>query len=130
MEMEFRSATPAERLYTYDQSTQIEGQTGCIGHLRGDMGRGGDEFYATWTDHRRDLKTPEFREELDEVINALRFDKSYSGVLDSRALLKRFCSRSPESSFGGESQDFCFRADTSWVLLPTEPSHQPRRNGS
>ena len=112
MEMEFRPATPAERLYTYDQRSLIESRAGSIGHLRGDMGKGGDEFYATWMDHRGDLKTPEFQSELDEVINALRFDESYGGVLDSRTALKRFCRQFPESSFGGESQDFGFRADT------------------
>ena len=112
MKMTFRPATPAERLYTYDQKSLIESRTGCIGHLRGDMGKGGDEFYATWTDHRGDLKTPEFQSELDEVINALRFDESYGSVLDSRTALKRFCRQFPESSFGGESQDYGFQADT------------------
>lgn len=110
--MTFRPATPAERLYIYDQSTQIEGQTGCIGHLRGDMGKGGDEFYATWSDHRRDLKTPEFEAELDEVINALRFDENHGGVLKSRTTLDRFCHSRPASGFGGGSQDHGFRADT------------------
>ncbi len=112
MNMAFRSATSAERLYTYNQSSQLNSQTGCIGHLRGDMGRSGKEFYTTWTDHRGDLKTPDFKAEIDEVINALRFDKEYGGVLKSRTALDRFCHSQPESGFGGESQDFGFRADT------------------
>ena len=28
---------------------------GCIGHLRGDMGREGNSFYTTWFDHQEDL---------------------------------------------------------------------------
>lgn len=112
MEMTFRAAAPAERLYTYDQSAQLNSQTGCIGHLRGDMGKGGKEFYTTWTDCRGELKTPDFKAELDEVINALRFDESYGGVLKSRTALDRFCHSQPESGFGGESQDYGFRADT------------------
>lgn len=112
MEMTFRLATPTERMYTYDQSSQIEGQIGCIGHLRGDMGKDDDEFRTAWTDHRSDLKTPEFQTELDEVINALRFDESYGSALKNRGSLDRFCHSCPESNFGGEAQDFGFRADT------------------
>ena len=35
--MEIRPLTPTEQKYTYAQSMQIEGQTGTIGHLRGDL---------------------------------------------------------------------------------------------
>ena len=35
MELEIISMTPQERMYSYSQSSQIEAQTGCIGHLRG-----------------------------------------------------------------------------------------------
>lgn len=41
-----------EQKYTYRQSTQIEGQTGSIGYLRGDFGAGGKEFFSSWFDHR------------------------------------------------------------------------------
>ena len=34
--MEIRPLTQPEQKYTYAQSMQLEGQTGCIGHLRGD----------------------------------------------------------------------------------------------
>ena len=44
MDFEIRSATPAEQQYCYSQSTQIEGQAGCIGYLRADFGSGGDDF--------------------------------------------------------------------------------------
>ena len=41
MELTFRAAAPAERLYIAKQSTQIEGQTGSVGHLQADMGEDG-----------------------------------------------------------------------------------------
>lgn len=41
MEMTFRTATKAEQMYCYTQSMQIMAQTGCIGHLRADMGSDG-----------------------------------------------------------------------------------------
>ena len=45
MDFVINPLTEAECKYTYAQSTQIEGQTGCIGHLRGDFGSGGNEFF-------------------------------------------------------------------------------------
>ena len=40
MELKITSMTPADRLYAYNQSSQLEGQTGCIGHLRVGFGCG------------------------------------------------------------------------------------------
>ncbi len=76
MDLSIQIMTPEERKYTYTQSQQIISQTGCIGHLRADLGSG-EEFYSSWDDHRGDLKTPEFKRELDQVINALRFGPMY-----------------------------------------------------
>ena len=42
-----RPLTIPERKYTYAQSSQLQGQTGNIGHLRGDFGSGGTEFYTS-----------------------------------------------------------------------------------
>lgn len=89
MELTITSMTPADRLYTYNQSSQLEGQTGCIGHLRGDFGAG-KEFYTSWFDHRREYKTDEFKTELDEVVNTLR---EKNGLLCTRDSMTRFCYR-------------------------------------
>lgn len=43
--MEIRPLTLSEQKYTYAQSTQISGQTGNIGHLRGDFAHSGYGFY-------------------------------------------------------------------------------------
>ena len=79
--MEIRPLTPTEQKYTYAQSMQIEGQTGTIGHLRGDFATTGYGFYTTWFDTRPQWKTDEFKADLDTVINALREDK---GLLHNR----------------------------------------------
>ena len=63
MELKITSMTPADRLYAYNQSSQLEGQTGCIGHLRGDFGSG-QEFYTSWFDHRSEYKTDDLRRSL------------------------------------------------------------------
>ena len=78
--MEIRAIAPNEWNYTYSQSMQITGQTGNIGHLRGDFDSGGYGFYTTWSDHRPQWKTDEFKTELDEVINTLR-SKEYGLLL-------------------------------------------------
>ena len=57
MELTFRAAAPAERLYIAKQSTQIEGQTGSVGHLQADMGEDGKGFFPKWTSHR-ESRTP------------------------------------------------------------------------
>lgn len=112
MDMKIRVATPAERLYSYSQSTQIENQAGCIGHLRGDMGSDGKHFYTSWEDHRSDLKTQAFKDELDGVVNALRFDEHYNRPFKDRSSLSTYCHSHPASGFDPDGQEFGFRADT------------------
>ena len=111
MDMTFRAATPAERLYTTDQSMQIEGQTGCIGHLRADMGADGNGFFRTWKDHRQNLDTEEFQREFEWVLNALVDEKQYGDFLKSRSAMGGFCREHPESCFS-DGFAFGFRADT------------------
>jgi len=106
--MDFRILKPAERNYTYSQSQQISMQTGCIGHLRADMDSNGEGFFSSWDDFRKDLKTQEFKDEFDEVINELRED---GGILHNRGALSKFCFSTPDSSFGNE-REYGVRVDT------------------
>ena len=108
-----RPMTETERMYCYSQSSQIESQTGLIGHLRGDMDFDGNGFFTSWTDHREDLKTNEFKLEFDKVINALRSDPVFGGILKNRSSLSRYGHNHPESAFTDDYfTDFGFRADT------------------
>lgn len=111
MELTLQTATPTERLYTARQSMQIEGQTGCIGHLRADMGEDGKGFFKTWKDHRENLSTEEFQQEFESVLNALVGDEQYGGFLKSRDAMRDFCQERPESGFN-DGFAFGFRADT------------------
>ena len=106
--MDFRVLKPAERNYTYSQSQQISMQTGCIGHLRADMDSNGEGFFSSWDDFRKDLKTQEFKDEFDAVINELRKD---GGILRNRGALSKFCFSTPDSSFGNE-REYGVRVDT------------------
>lgn len=109
--MEIRPLTQEEQKYTFRQSTQIEGQTGNIGYLRGDFGGMGKEFYTTWWDLITRLKTEDFKEGLDEVINELRFGES--GLLAGQQEMKAFIKQFPDSAFfeNGSTQ-YGFRVDT------------------
>lgn len=110
MDFVINPLTIEERKYTYAQSTQIRGQTGSIGHLRGDFGSG-EQFYTTWDEHNSRLKTPEFSSELDDVINTLRSNDC--GLLKSRRSMKDFAGNYPESGFKGSyTTEYGFRVNT------------------
>ena len=89
--MDIRPLTPQEQKYTYAQSTQLEGQTANIGHLRGDFGSSGQNFYTTWFDTRTQWKTDEFKAEIDDVINALRSEEY--GLLASRSAMRAYAAK-------------------------------------
>lgn len=109
MEFPITSMTPEERLYAYSQSSQIEEQTGCIGHLRGDFGAG-KEFYTSWFDHQKEYKDDEFKAEFDEVVNTLR---EKDGLLCSRDSMNRFCFQHPEAEFEGNyCTEYGFKVQT------------------
>ena len=111
MELTFRTATPAERLYSASQSMQLKGQTGCVGHLRAGTGMDAQGFLKTWQSHRQDLDTEEFQAEFESVLNALVGDGQYGGFLKSRDAMRDFCQEHPESGFD-DGFAFGFRADT------------------
>ena len=107
--MEIRVMKPEEQLYTYTQSQQLRGQTGSIGHLRGDFGHG-NEFYTTWNEHSSSLKTQEFKDDLDTVINTLR---EKGGLLHNLSSMQNNVWNQPESRFAeADTRSYGFRADT------------------
>ena len=111
IEISVRPTTRAEDLYTYTQSTQIQGQTGCIGHLRADMDSNGEGFFSSWDNHRDYLKTEEFKAEFDEVINELRFGDD-GAFLKNRPALAKYCRENPDAKMQTDGNNFGFRVDT------------------
>lgn len=111
MELQIRPMCFEERKYAYEKSSQLMSQTGSIGRLRGDFGSGGMEFWTTWEDHQKDLKTDAFKAELDDVINALRSEEY--GLLKDRRSMVSFARREPDSTFKGNyTTEYGFRVDT------------------
>lgn len=108
--MKIRALTQSEQKYTYTQSMQLNGQTGCIGHLRGDFGSSGNNFYTTWFDAREHLKTDEFKAELDMVINTLREDKE---PLHNRYDMAAYLAECPDAVYKGTYYtEYGLRVDT------------------
>ena len=105
-----RAATPDERGFSYTQPELFK-DSGCIGHLRADLGSTGTEFFSSWDTHQAELKTQEFKDEFDQFINALRKDPEYNGILTSRAALFAYCFAHPEAALEN-GREFVFRADT------------------
>ncbi len=120
--MELREMTEAEQKYTYRQSHQLDAQTGCIGYLRGDFGTTGKEFYSSWFNNMAYLKTPEFQAELDQVINALREDSQYGGILADRHSLSNVCRQSTTPEFGRDESGFRVNTQDYAYLLRLNPS--------
>lgn len=112
--MTLRVAKKNEMIYAFRQSQQIKMQTGYVGYLRGDFGSRGNEFYSTWMDEITERKTPEFQAEFDDVINALRDDPQYRGILRNLDDMKLLCSTRPQSyiAFDKLPDTFAFRIDT------------------
>lgn len=108
--MDYRIMNPAERKYTFRQSQQISMQTGLIGYLRADLGSTGKEFYSTWNDFRKDLKTDDFKKEFDLVINTYRFEDGE--FLSGRSAMAKFCYEHPESSYEDDRNYYGVRVDT------------------
>ena len=106
MELKIRALTPEERRYTYTPSPQIAWHTGCIGHLRAELDDLGEAFYSRWDDHAaaQTQKTQEFKDEFDDVINALRQDESYGYMLSNRTRLRSHCYSHMEESFGNDRE--------------------------
>lgn len=108
-EMTLRPMTAAEQMYSYSQSQQISMQTGLIGYLRADMDSNGKGFFSSWNGFRDSLKSEDFKQEFDEVLNELRED---GNLLHDRNTLGRYCHRTPDSSFHNDRNEYGFRADT------------------
>lgn len=130
MDMMMRPMRAEEQKYTYAQSQQLRMQAGAIGYLRGDFGQDGGEFHTTWFNEVESRKTEEFKAEFDEVINALRFDERYGGLLAGRMEMRECGRRYPDSGFpdtgipGVFQTKIGFRVDTDQFayLLRCDPS--------
>lgn len=74
LNIQLRPASIEEAGLFYSQMEEGEDHSlGTVGHLRIDFGHRGQEFWSSWWEHNGDhFNTPEFREELQMVVDELR----------------------------------------------------------
>lgn len=109
MDLDMRALTEKEDKYTFSNSMQISMQCGLIGHLRADMDSDGNGFFSSWEDYRKELKTDEFKDEFDNVINSLREE---GDILYNRKSLAKYCYSSPQAKMNNEQDYYGVRVDT------------------
>lgn len=109
MDLDMRALTEKEDKYTFSNSMQISMQCGLIGHLRADMDSDGNGFFSSWEDYRKELKTDEFKDEFDKVINSLREE---GDILYNRKSLAKYCYSSPQAKMNNEQNYYGVRVDT------------------
>lgn len=109
MDLDMRALTEKEDKYTFSNSMQISMQCGLIGHLRADMNSDGNGFFSSWEDYRKELKTDEFKDEFDKVINSLREE---GDILYNRKSLAKYCYSSPQAKMNNEQDYYGVRVDT------------------
>lgn len=109
MDLDMRALTEKEDKYTFSNSMQISMQCGLIGHLRADMDSDGNGFFSSWEDYRKELKTNEFKDEFDKVINSLREE---GDILYNRKALAKYCYSSPQAKMNNEQDYYGVRVDT------------------
>ena len=109
MDLDMRALTEEEDKYTFSNSMQISMQCGLIGHLRADMDSDGNGFFSSWEDYRKELKTNEFKDEFDKVINSLREE---GDILYNRKSLAKYCYSSPQAKMNNEQDYYGVRVDT------------------
>ena len=87
----FRPASREEAGLFYSEPDQaLDEALGTVGHLRMDFGSGGKEFFHTWWPHNEDqFNTGEFKDDLQEVVDALRAD----GPLKDLTAMSAYCHR-------------------------------------
>ena len=81
----------------------------CVGHIRGDFGKSGDEYWATFWEHEGINTAREgYKEELTALVNTLR-----KNLLKSRKAMRKYIqSRPPLILEAGEIMSYGYRVST------------------
>ena len=108
MKRRIRAVLPEEQKYLYAQSSQIAGQTGCVGHLYAKAEKDKPGFDTFWEDEKRYLRTPEFLDDYSDTAGALR--AGMDGFLKNAEVMKEYCKAHPESRL--ENGEYGVRLDT------------------
>jgi hypothetical protein len=82
---------------------------GALGYLRADFGKTGQEFWTTWFDGQKHLKTHTFKTEFNKVVDSLRNDGERPPFAN-RYALAAFCATTPGTALpAGRGKGFVLR---------------------
>lgn len=109
---QWKPISSSEKNFVYSDSKNDE-KLGCIGHLRGDFGDG-NEFWTTWWDHVKELKTNEFKSELGRVVGDLR-----ENILKNRKSMYNECKNG--TMIENNTYGFKMETDTTTYYLRCYP---------
>lgn len=105
------AASEDEGALFFSQGAEKDAELGCIGHFRFYFDQSCRFTVSSWDDHQPELKTQAFKDEFDDVVNALR----ENGVLKDLPAARSFC-------YGHESARMTdrYRPDTYAFKLETD----------
>lgn len=97
------TADESKMFYRNDEDGNL-----CVGHLRGDFGKRGNEFWHNWFDSDSSKNTPEFKAEFQTVIDTLREE-----ILKDYKSSANYCYKHPEAEIQGEGGNhYGFKLET------------------
>ncbi len=111
MKLTIRAATHVEKVYAYDQSTQIAEQCGNPGCLFIELDNILSVMFGNWEQNAPSENTPEFKTEFSTVLDMLRFDKRFGYIMKNLSTMRICCLNHPEGQIANR-REYVFRADT------------------
>lgn len=96
MKYKLEKVSSEEQSYLYAPAENDVHSKTRIGHLRGDFGLDGDEFWHTWFSFNEEMNVPKFKIDLGEVVEWLRSDTEYP-LLKDRKSMDTVCRRYSEN---------------------------------
>jgi len=91
-----------------------------IGHIRGDFGSSGEQFFTTWWPCHGELKTGRFKDELQEVVEELRSDLEFP-LLKNRNSMRSVCMQNLQNRVQGgwhpDTFGFKIRTEHYWYFI-------------
>ncbi|WP_312642922.1 LPD28 domain-containing protein [Hydrogenoanaerobacterium sp.] len=104
-----RPASPDEAGLFFAPPKEQDAELGAIGHVRIDFGSGGKEFWHTWWPRGEEaLNSPEFKDELAELVNELR----ETGPLKDLSAMHSYCAGHHGEIGGGWRQNYGYMIET------------------
>jgi hypothetical protein len=116
MPYELQPFEPPESGLFYRMDGETAERHGQIGHLRVDFGKSGREFWTTWFDNQKHLKSYAFKEDFNGLMGSLR-----SEIFKDRASMRLFCGRTEGVSLGERGAGFKLRSGGYTCYLRCKP---------